>query len=50
MASFGEKIGKVLSVASEAIKAFAKIVQSLSPEQIQAIAKALLVLRLLKGQ
>lgn len=40
MASFGEKIGKVLSVASEAIKAFAKIVQSLSPEQIQAIAKA----------
>ena len=38
MASFGEKIGKVLSVASEAIKAFAKIVQSLSPEQIQAIA------------
>ena len=40
MASFGEKIGKVLSVVSEAIKAFAKIVQSLSPEQIQAIAKA----------
>lgn len=40
MASFGEKIGKGLSVASEAIKAFAKIVQSLSPEQIQAIAKA----------
>lgn len=40
MASFGEKIGKVLSVASEAIKAFAKVVQSLSPEQIQAIAKA----------
>ena len=39
-ASFGEKIGKGLSVASEAIKAFAKIVQSLSPEQIQAIAKA----------
>ena len=40
MESFGEKIGKVLSVVSEAIKAFAKIVQSLSPEQIQAIAKA----------
>ena len=40
MASFGEKIGKGLSVASEAIKAFAKVVQSLSPEQIQAIAKA----------
>ena len=40
VASFGEKIGKGLSVASEAIKAFAKIVQSLSPEQIQAIAKA----------
>ncbi len=40
IASFGEKIGKVLSVASEAIKAFAKVVQSLSPEQIQAIAKA----------
>ena len=39
-ASFGEKIGKVLSVASEAIKAFAKIVQSLSPEQIRAIATA----------
>ena len=39
-ASFGEKIGKGLSVASEAIKAFAKVVQSLSPEQIQAIAKA----------
>ena len=40
VASLGEKIGKGLSVASEAIKAFAKIVQSLSPEQIQAIAKA----------
>ena len=40
MSSFGEKIGKGLSVASEALKAFAKVVQSLSPEQIQAIAKA----------
>jgi len=39
-ASFGEKIGKALSVASKAIQAFAKIVQSLSPEQIRAIATA----------
>ena len=40
MASFGEKIGKGLSVASEALKAFAKVVQSLSPEQIRSIATA----------
>lgn len=45
MASFGEKIGKGLSIASEAIKAFAKIVQSLSPEQIRAIATAFIGFR-----
>ena len=40
MASFGEKIGKALSAVSQALQAFAKIVQSLSPEQIRAIATA----------
>lgn len=39
-ASFGEKVGKALSAVSQALQAFAKIVQSLSPEQIRAIATA----------
>ena len=45
MASFGEKIGKVLSIASQAIQSFAKVVQSLSPEQIRAIASAFLAFK-----
>lgn len=45
MASFGEKIGKGLSIASQAIQAFAKVVQSLSPEQIRAIASAFLAFK-----
>ena len=43
MATFGEKVGKGLSIASQAIQSFAKVVQSLSPEQIRAIASAFLV-------
>lgn len=42
MASFGERIGNTLSIASQAIQSFAKVVQSLSPEQIRAIASAFL--------
>ena len=45
MASFGEKIGKGLSIASQAIQSFAKVVQSLSPEQIRAIASAFLAFK-----
>lgn len=45
MASFGEKIGKGLSIASTAIQSFAKVVQSLSPEQIRAIASAFLAFK-----
>lgn len=45
MASFGEKIGKALSIASNAIQSFAKVVQSLSPEQIRAVASAFLVFK-----
>lgn len=45
MASFGEKIGKALSIASQAIQSFAKVVQSLSPEQIRAIASAFLAFK-----
>ena len=45
MASFGEKIGKTLSIASTAIQSFAKVVQSLSPEQIRAIASAFLAFK-----
>ena len=45
MASFGEKIGKALSIASTAIQSFAKVVQSLSPEQIRAVASAFLVFK-----
>lgn len=46
MASFGEKIGKGLSIASQAIQSFAKVVQSLSPEQIRAIASAFLAFKI----
>ena len=45
MVSFGEKIGKALSIASTAIQSFAKVVQSLSPEQIRAIAAAFLAFK-----
>lgn len=45
MASFGEKIGNALSIASTAIQSFAKVVQSLSPEQIRAIASAFLAFK-----
>ena len=45
MATFGEKIGKALSIASQAIQSFAKVVQSLSPEQIRAVASAFLVFK-----
>ena len=45
MASFGEKIGNALSIASQAIQSFAKVVQSLSPEQIRAIASAFLAFK-----
>lgn len=45
MASFGEMIGKTLSIASTAIQSFAKVVQSLSPEQIRAIASAFLAFK-----
>ena len=45
MATFGEKVGKGLSIASQAIQSFAKVVQSLSPEQIRAIASAFLVFK-----
>lgn len=45
MASFGEKIGKALSIASQAIQSFAKVVQSLSPEQIRAVASAFLAFK-----
>ena len=45
MATFGEKIGNTLSIASQAIQSFAKVVQSLSPEQIRAIASAFLVFK-----
>lgn len=45
MASFGERIGKGLSIASQAIQSFAKVVQSLSPEQIRAIASAFLAFK-----
>ena len=45
MASFGEKIGKGLSIVSQAIQSFAKVVQSLSPEQIRAIAYAFLAFK-----
>ena len=45
MASFGEKIGKGLSIASQAIQSFAKVVQSLSPEQIRAVASAFLAFK-----
>nr|DAX81908.1 MAG TPA: tail tape measure [Caudoviricetes sp.] len=45
MATFGEKIGKALSIASTAIQSFAKVVQSLSPEQIRAIASAFLAFK-----
>ena len=45
MASFGEKIGNTLSIASQAIQSFAKVVQSLSPEQIRAIASAFLAFK-----
>lgn len=45
MASFGEKIGKALSIASQAIQSFAKVVQSLSPDQIRAIASAFLAFK-----
>lgn len=44
-ASFGEKMGKVLSAVSQALQAFAKIVQSLSPEQIRAIASAFIAFK-----
>ena len=44
-ASFGEKMGKVLSAISQALQAFAKIVQSLSPEQIRAIASAFIAFK-----
>ena len=46
MASFGEKIGKGLSIASQAIQSFAKVVQSLSPEQIRAVASAFLAFKI----
>lgn len=45
MATFGEKIGKALSIASQAIQSFAKVVQSLSPDQIRAIASAFLAFK-----
>ena len=45
MASFGEKIGNALSIASQAIQSFAKVVQSLSPEQIRAIASTFLAFK-----
>ena len=45
MTTFGEKIGKALSIASQAIQSFAKVVQSLSPEQIRAIASAFLAFK-----
>ncbi|RKW00377.1 MAG: phage tail protein, partial [Streptococcus sp.] len=45
MASFGERIGKALSIASTAIQSFAKVVQNLSPEQIRAIASAFLAFK-----
>ena len=45
MASFGERIGNTLSIASQAIQSFAKVVQSLSPEQIRAIASAFLAFK-----
>lgn len=45
MATFGEKVGKGLSIASQAIQSFAKVVQSLSPEQIRAIASAFLAFK-----
>ena len=46
MASFGEKIGKGLSIASQAIQSFAKVVQSLSPEQIRAVVSAFLAFKI----
>lgn len=45
MATFGEKVGKGLSIASQAIQSFAKVVQSLSPDQIRAIASAFLAFK-----
>ena len=48
MASFGERIGKGLSIASQAIQSFAKVVQSLSPEQIRAIASAFLAFKIVQ--
>ena len=45
VASAGETIGKAMNIASEAIQSFAKIVQSLSPEQIQKIVASFLVFR-----
>lgn len=45
VASAGETIGKAMNIASQAIQSFAKIVQSLSPEQIQKIVASFLVFR-----
>lgn len=45
VSSAGETIGKAMNIASQAIQSFAKIVQSLSPEQIQKIVASFLVFR-----
>lgn len=49
MASFGEKIGKGLSIASQAIQSFAKVVESLSPAQIRGIAEAFIAFKTTKA-
>lgn len=48
-ASFGQKLGRGLTIASEALQAFAKVVQSLSPEQIRGIAQAFIAFKTAKA-
>ena len=47
--SFGQKLGRGLNIASGALQAFAKIVESLSPAQIRGIAEAFIAFKTAKA-
>lgn len=47
--SFGQKLGRGLNIASGALQAFAKVVESLSPAQIRGIAAAFIAFKTTKA-
>nr|DAU97480.1 MAG TPA: Minor tail protein [Caudoviricetes sp.] len=47
--SFGQKLGRGLNIASGALQAFAKVVESLSPAQIRGIAEAFIAFKTTKA-